>query len=405
LSRWSPEVRKGALLGLIIGGILFLALGGGLGYLNRAQPGALAGAASGLALGVLIGGGAGALVGAVMPTRQARALVVIETSGGNGGHFAPGECVSGYVHITPQNNFDVDAGTIYLVCRGFFGAEREQEGGAIDLQREAVDYVLEQQDFSPLSRLRQGVSHRYPFSFILPEDALSTHHGYVCATRWMLHAVLDAPGEEPVRGQQEVLVHSNLPAIPQSARGYQSVNDKGYCHLTLTLPQAVVAEGQRVQAEVRLAALETFAVDEIRAVLLRIENTAEGLDHMVYVGEWDPATAQFHGERTPGGSGTTYVWLEDEVRLAHDVRFEIAETETFKLTLDVPAQWRPTMNVPQGSVHWKLGVIVSSPQYPQVRVFHEVIVFTGMAELASLLKSQASAPRPPKAGGPTSKRS
>lgn len=388
VSQLSDRVRGGASQGILMGGILLLALGGALGYVNRGETGLLIGAASGLALGVLSGGVVGALLGMLLPPRQARAIVAIEPTGRGGAHYCPGDEVSGYVCVTPQNTFGATGGSIYLLCRAHYAHEKAHGDGdgPGELVRESFDLCLEQCDFMPVSKLRQGISTRYPFSFVLPNEALPTHHGYVCALHWTLHAVLDAPGEAPVRGQREILVDSIPPVLVSGPRGYQAIADQRHCQLTLILPSAVCAEGQRLQAQVRISPLETFVVDEVRALLLRIENTPDGDDHTVYVSEWDPESAQFHGERLPGGRGTTYVWLEDEVSLGRDVRFEIAQTQTYSLALDVPAQWRPTMVTPQGSVKWKLGVIVFASQFPEVRAFHEVIIHTGMPEMAPLLR-------------------
>ena len=94
-------------------------------------------------------------------------------------------------------------------------------------------------------------------------------------------------------------------------------------------------------------------------VLLRIENTRAGDDHTVFIDRWDPETGRFQGERQPGGQGTTYVWLEDEVALGTGLHFGIAETENLPFSITIPAQMRPTFATPQGSVTWKVGVLLS----------------------------------------------
>ena len=386
ISRLPLEPRRGAAIGMLVASLVLVGLGGWLGYLNRAELGGVAGAVSGLVLGLLLGATLGALAGAILPPRCARAEVVIETNTVSGGYHAPGDVISGYVRVTPENNFGAVSGKVYLTCQGYAAHETANGDQDVDLEREAVEIHLDSIDISPLPRMRQGVSSRYPFRLTIPQPALPTHHGYVCAVRWTLYAVIETTTAEPIGGQQEILVLSTPPVLSSHGRGFQSVTEGAHCHLTLSLPQAVYAEGQSIEAKVRMSALETFVADEVRAVLLRIENTPVGQDHTVYVGEWDTDLAQFRGERLPGGRGTTYVWLEDEATLAQNLRLEIAQSHALSFKLDIPAQWRPTVALPQGTVRWKLGIAVTSPRYPQARVFHEVIVYTGMADMMSLLR-------------------
>lgn len=386
ISRMPLEPRRGAAIGMLVASLVLVCLGGWLGYLNRAELGAVAGAGSGLILGLLLGAMLGALSGAILPPRRARAEVIIETNASPGGRCSPGDVISGYVRVTPENSFGATSGKVYLVCQGFACHETNDGDQGVVLDREMIDLHVSQCEFEPLARMRQGVSSRYPFKLTIPEPAQPTHHGYVCGIQWTLHALIETSTREPIAGQQEMMVLSTPPVFSSHGRGYQSASESPHCHLTLTLPQAVIAEGQSIEANLRIAALETFVANEVRAVLLRIENTPVGQDHTVYVGNWDSDLAQFNGERLPGGRGTTYVWLEDEVTLAQDLRLEIAESTTLSFKLNVPAQWRPTIALDEGTVRWKLGIAVGSSRYPQARVFHEVIIYTGMAEIMPLLR-------------------
>ena len=90
---------------------------------------------------------------------------------------------------------------------------------------------------------------------------------------------------------------------------------RGFASLTLTLPRGPYAQGGKVSGRLQMHWLESFEADNVRAVLLRIENVPLGDDHTVYVDGWDQAASLFHGERRPGGQGTTYVWLESDVGL------------------------------------------------------------------------------------------
>ena len=134
-----------------------------------------------------------------------------------------------------------------------------------------------------------------------------------------------------------------------------------------------------------MTALTSFEADNVRAVLLRIENVPLGDDHTVYVDGWDEAAALFHGERRLGGQGTTYVWLESDVGLNEAISYKVAETTAYSFSLDIPAEWRPTFSTRDGRVIWKVGVIISPACCSDVRAFHEIIVHTAEPQIADIL--------------------
>jgi hypothetical protein len=43
------------------------------------------------------------------------------------------------------------------------------------------------------------------------------------------------------------------------------------------------------------------------------------------------------------------------------------------------------LQAPQGSVTWKIGLLLSRPGMEDVRAFHEIIVHTGAAALSEML--------------------
>lgn len=386
LRRLPREVQDGMLRGAAITATGLLVVGGVLGSLNRGPSGTLIGAISGALLGLMLGAFVGAVQSLVLSAHQARAEVSIELESGEG-RYAPGETLSGYVQISAGNSFRLDGGTLYLLCRGFFLDDRERDGesGSAPTARGSRQYVVQQQEVVPAGDLRRGSSTRHPFSFVLPTEAPPTHHGYACVVRWTLHAVLDAPGDEPVTGQQELYVETPPFALSVPLGGYRSSISDPACELGIHLPRVVCAEGESLRADVRITPMESFRADEVRALLLRIENTPEGSSHTVYVSHWDPDSGLFRGERLPGGQGTTYVWLEDEALLGGPIHFEIAEPVTFSCMLAVPTQWRPTLGTKDGRVTWKAGIIVARPDGSSARVFHEIIVHTGASRLSEAL--------------------
>ncbi|MBN1400069.1 MAG: hypothetical protein JXA74_04485, partial [Anaerolineae bacterium] len=96
-------------------------------------------------------------------------------------------------------------------------------------------------------------------------------------------------------------------------------------------------------------------------------------------------TSQFRGERRPGGKGTTYVWLEEETRLSGPMHFEAGEAETLACTLNIPAQWRPTVLTKDSEVIWKIALMVVRDPLDDIRALHEVIVHTGVSQLSQVL--------------------
>jgi hypothetical protein len=154
--------------------------------------------------------------------------------------------------------------------------------------------------------------------------------------------------------------------------------------------------GETVRARLRLTPKQSFAVDEIRAVLLRVEHVPAGDNHVVYVAEANQSTGVFRGERrngntSSGDAGTSYVWLEGEVDLAGRTAVRSGEALNYSFSLEIPDYWQPSLSTPAGSVAWKLGVLVARPAQPDLRVFHELLVHTSR----TLGRQAAIAPEPP----------
>ena len=392
VGRLSREARRGALLGACAGALLLLLAGGTFGSVNRGWPGMVIGGISGTLLGLIPGSVIGGIIGSLHPLQQGRATLSIKLNESSG-RYTPGESVSGYVEIKTEKGFRTRGGGVSLICSGVYMHD-VSDWDKVDqpeFTRESIDYVTEEANVIPSCTLRQGASRRYPFKFVLSPEGIPTHHGYACSIHWTLCVSLEKPGDAPIETRQELLVEATTPALKPTREGYRSTSPNPTCELTLTLSDAVIAEGDALSARADISPAESFDADGVRAVLLRIENIPGEDGHTIYIRKWDPISGSFQGKRQPGGEGTTYVWLEDEVQLSEPIRFEMAKRISFPFSLDVPAQWRPTFENKKGRVIWKAGVIIARANAPDIRAFHEIIVHTGIPQITQVLVSPESA--------------
>ncbi|MHB1294381.1 MAG: vacuolar protein sorting-associated family 26 protein [Anaerolineae bacterium] len=353
-----------------------LLLGGIFGWVNRGLVGAGIGAASGALCGFVLGALTGAIVGSVSSPRSDQVLLSIALDRADA-RYSPGETVSGRVTVASQRNLTVGRGKVYLVGRGFY-ARDTMSGGAQspEFVREARDYALLENDLIPAGVLHRGTPHTYPFRFTVPVDAQPTHQGHICRLHWSIHTTLEAPDISTAEAQQELLIEAAPPELPRAPAGYQATAATQVCQLVLELPRAVYAQGEAITARAYIMPTESFEADEVRAVLLRVENTPAGEDHIVYVSHWDAAAGRFRGERRSGGSGTTYVWLEGEDYLSGPCQFRVAQPVSHSIEIPIPAEWRPTLWNDDGRVTWKLATVIARSNKPDIRALHEIIVHT-----------------------------
>lgn len=311
LGQLQAGTRKGMLLGAALGLVLFLPLGALLGRLNRGIVGALIGAVSGSLGGMVLSGVAGGILGVRHFPQEGSLLLSIEFDEPNP-HFAPGGCVVGRVRVTAGETLRISEGTAYFACRGFCVHDEidESNAGQPRFVRQSREYLVERADLTRTAIIRRGARPSYPFRFAVPLDALPSHHGYVCSVRWTLHAVVDAPDIPSVRTHQELFVESAPPVPLAVLSECQSIVVSQACQLILSLPRAVYAEGETLRGHVHITPSREFDAQEVRVVLLRIENVQAGDDHFVYVVDDGPASGSLRGHRRRGGHGTTYVWLE-----------------------------------------------------------------------------------------------
>ncbi|MHB0858156.1 MAG: vacuolar protein sorting-associated family 26 protein [Anaerolineae bacterium] len=373
----STATRQGLVYGAALATLALLLLGGLFGWVNRGMVGAAIGAASGALCGFVLGALIGAVVGSVSSPRKDEVLLSISLDRSDA-RYSPGETVSGRVTLSCRRNLNVSGGKVYLVGRGFYAYDKVNGTGSQspEFVREARDYVVLENDLITAGSIRRGAPHTYTFRFTVPDDAQPTHQGHICHLRWSIHVALEAPDIPTVEAQREVLVEAAPPEMPTSPVGYQSTSATQVCQLVLELPQAVYAQGDTVKARAYIMPTENFEADEVRAVMLRIENTPSGEDHIVYVSHWDAAAGRFRGESRSGGNGTTYVWLEGEDYLCGPCQFKVAQPVSYAIELGVPAEWRPTLWTEDGHVTWKLAAVIARSNKPDIRALHEVIVYT-----------------------------
>ncbi|MGI5917916.1 MAG: hypothetical protein ACOX9A_15880 [Anaerolineae bacterium] len=386
--RLDLDTLKPALLGAVGTGLFCLVIGAVMGSLNRGAIGTLIGAVSGALFGAMLGASAGTAFKFLRGEKTARATIEIQMES-NDRRYIAGETVEGHIRIAAENTFRTTGGRAYLVCRGFYTYDTgsQENGNGPEFHRETHEYFTREIPVVPPGRIKEGLSLRYPFAIPTPRDGLPTHHGYACDIRWTVHTVIDTPSGPLVAPPQEIKIEAMPPRIEPSVRGYQSISSAQVCQVTLSLPRAVYAEGETITGRVRVSPIESFDADEVRVLLLRIENAAVGDDHIVYIDRWDAETGRFRGHVQPGGKGTTYVWLENDQTLANACRFGIADPEEYRFDMDIPVEWRPTLMTADGGVMWKVGVIVARPDGADVRAFHEVIVHTSIPEMGDVYDS------------------
>jgi len=370
--------RRGMLIGAITGFVVFFLLGALLGALNRGWAGLVVGAISGSVAGSVLGAGLGMVLGPRYLPQEGHALAFIEIDQPATGFTLGGE-VRGRVTVSVEDTLRIDGAELYLLCRGIYGHDQVGENGSeARLIRQEREYVLQKEEILRAGVLRRGQVLHLPFRFTLPADAPPTYDGLICAVHWSMHAILRAPDLPLITSSQGLFVTSAEPAgVPTSNEGYQVTSSSQLCQLTLSLPRATCMEGERLEGRMQIMPLADFEADEVRAVLLRIENVPQGDDHLFYVSEWDREGRTLRGERLPGGSGTSYIWLESEVALTGVTFFRANESITRPFTLEIPSAWRPTFFTHEGHATWKVGVVVTRSGHSDVRALHEIIVRTG----------------------------
>lgn len=365
---------------VLVGAIALFLIGLVAGGFNRGAAGALVGGLSGACLGAM----AGAAVAHFTAPKAGKATLTIELASGEAPYSA-GDTIDGYVRITSDARLKTGGAKAYLACRGVYIYDQPtQEGQPRRLARRVKDYVVQEIRVASAGLLSRGTNVRYPIHFVVPRNALPTHQGYACSIEWSLYATLDLPEAAPVHARQELLIATIPPSAQLLQEAYQAVHAAETCQLAMTLDRRIAAEGESVRGHLRITPHQSFDADEVRVLLLRVENNPEGENHIVYISQWDAKTGQFEGESLPGGRGSTYVWLEDEANLSGPLRLEANEPRVFSFELAVPKAWRPTFATVEGRVTWQV-VSVLAQALGDVRVSQDIVVHTGAPQLARVL--------------------
>ncbi len=391
LQRLDPMSRRGLIWGGFEGGLVGLALGIVLGVLSGGLVGAVLGAPVGLALGAPLGAACGAVIGALTLQTGPPPKITFELDNPEA-IYAPGERVTGLLHIAAPARADLLSGQATLLCRGMFAHEelRQTEPPRLALIRDTHVYTSQADEIVPPGVLRRGRTLSIPFSFRIPDDAPPTHRGYVCAILWTLHARLELRDRADVTAISEITVRGHPATLERRRREFVAINANSTVQLSLQLPEIVVAEGQVVHANLRIRPLERLEADEVRAVLLRIEHTPLGdIGDLVYIADWNLAEGTFRGKREHGSKGTTYVWLEDEIALLGKTTFLPDRVANHEIMVTIPERYRPSFQMPGGRVSWRLAAVIHRNGGGDLQTSHELLVHTSAPELSVVVQDAA----------------
>ncbi|MHB9034600.1 MAG: vacuolar protein sorting-associated family 26 protein [Anaerolineae bacterium] len=381
------QARFQVAIGTLAAAVILAGIGLVLGWQRHQAVGAIVGTISGLLLGLLLGWFIGTLLERLIGSSEGVGKLEILLDQANS-RYMLGDNVSGQVLLQSNIQLRSKGGRISLTCQGYFShAPTEDSSEGAKLERSAEQLYIQETDVIPPGDLRRGSVQGFAFQLPLPAMGLATHHGYLCVVKWSLHAQLVLENESPLEAFYELLVESQPAAVPPETE-YQQITSSRQAQLSIVLPRAVYAEGEIVQGKVNIKPLDHFNAEELRMVLLRIENTPTGDNKRVYIVDWDTEKGVFRGQRVAGGTGTTYYWLEGEANLSEQAHYVPLEAISYPFAIPIPQEWRPSMQIEQGSVTWKLGVTLVVENEPELNVFHELFVHTCVPKISQLTSAQ-----------------
>jgi hypothetical protein len=379
------RARKQVIVGSIIAGFVLLLVSTFLGAQNRGVVGAAIGAISGAILGLALGFLTGKVLSRGMASPEGIGKLEIQLDQTNS-RYLLGDKVSGQVQVQSYIPLKSKGGKIALTCQGTFShASSVDTEQAAALEQESFQVYLLEADVIPPGDLRRGSVQGFAFNLSLPQLGLPTHHGYLCIIKWSLYALLKFENEQPLEISQELLVESQPVPIPPETE-FRQTSNSGVTELSLVLPRTVYAEGETIVGRVRLTPYVPIKAKELRIVLLRTENTPQGDNRTVYIAEWDAAKGVFHAQRTPGGDGTTYIWLEGEAYLASDLAFRPTEPASYSFAVEIAREWRPSFQCEQGSTTWELVATVKCEGEPELHVKQLLNIHTCVPKVSQLTK-------------------
>jgi len=385
------KARRQVCIGTLAAAIILAIVGIVLGWQRHQLLGGLVGAITGFLLGIILGWFIGSLLERYIGSSEGIGKLEILLDQGNS-RYMLGDNVSGQVLLQSNILLRSKGGKIYLTCQGYFShAPTEDTGEGAKLEKQSEQLYLQEADVVPPGELRRGSIQGFAFRLPLPQAGPPTHHGYLCVIKWSLHARLLIEDESPLEAVYELLVESQPEAVPQE-EVYQPATKSRQAQMSLVLPRIVYAEGEAIQGKITIKPFEQFQAEELRVVLLRVENTPIGDNRKVYVVEWDIDKGVFRGQRVAGGNGTTYAWLEGEADLASDMHFAPQDTVSYPFAIPIPQEWRPSIQVKSpagsevtlGSVTWQLGATLVPADEAPLNIIYDIYVHTCVPRVSQL---------------------
>ncbi|MCE5258737.1 MAG: hypothetical protein LLG44_06690 [Chloroflexi bacterium] len=388
------KARRQVCIGTLAAAFILAVIGIIFGWQRHQLTGALVGAVTGLILGIILGWFIGTLLERFIGSPEGIGKLEILLDQANS-RYMLGDNVSGQVLLQSNVLLRSKGGKISLTCQGYFShAPTEETSEGAKLERQSEQLYIQEADVVPPGDLRRGSVQGFAFQLPLPQQGLPTHHGYLCVVKWSLHAHLLLENETPLEAAYELLVESQPEAVSPEAE-IQPSSSSRQAQMSIVLPRAVYAEGETIQGQVVVKPLERFQAEELRIILLRIENTPLGDNHKVYVVDWDIEKGVFRGQRVQGGTGTTYTWLEGEADLAEDAVYAPLEATTYPFAIPIPQEWRPSIpskssqdnQFKLGSVTWQLGATLVPKDEPPLNILYDIYVHTCVPRVSQLTNS------------------
>ncbi|MHB1357135.1 MAG: vacuolar protein sorting-associated family 26 protein [Anaerolineae bacterium] len=375
--------RRQVVIGSLISALFLFIVCAFIGARNRGLLGALVGALSGAILGLFLGLLVGKLYTRKLSTPRDSGKLEIQLDQSSS-RYLLGDTVSGQVRLLSYMPLHSKGGNISLTCQGTFSHAPVQDAGqGAKLERDITQIYTLEAEVIPPGDLRRGSIQGFAFNLYLPQLGLPTHHGYICIISWTLHAFLSLENDQPLEVSQELLVESQPVAIPQETEVLQPSFSTS-SEMSLDIPRAVYAEGETVRGQVHIKPYEQLKAKEIRVVLLRVENTLWGDNRTIYIPEWDATKGVFRAHRSPGGDGTTYVWLEGEDYLAGETILRPSEPASYPFAVEIRREWHPSIQAEQGSVTWRLVATLVCEDEPEQHVSQDLYIHTCVPKVSQL---------------------
>lgn len=266
----------------------------------------------------------------------------------------PGGEVSGIVVVRSGSEREVQRGGVYLRC------EEECEirvvrgsGKHRRVRRERVSTLLLdlEQPFIERGVLIGGHETEHGFSLPIPEQAPPTYEGDILRLRWYVHAKLDMEMSLDPQAEAGLTVYQPPEGPYPEPRHGADYADHPECGMGLALEGTAAEAGGVFCGAVRLEPRESFAVQEVRLQLRRVEHVP------LYKG--NTASHPVVEARILGG-------MELHAGLPVDVPFR----------LDVPGDLCPSVATSHATVYWELDVVAARSWKEDLHLEYGIHVYT-----------------------------